>query len=80
MDLKRPADAMPFYKDENKWLIAGDEVNDAQKQIDFINNSLATDVQLSLTLFDIITKNLFWIIILILFYKLIENIYNILLK
>ena len=29
MDLKRPADAMPFYKDENKWLIAGDEVNDA---------------------------------------------------
>lgn len=45
MDLKREAKTEGFFKPENKWLIGANEVHDAQKQIEFVNNSLRTDVK-----------------------------------
>jgi len=45
MDLKREAKTEGFFKAENKWLIGANEVHDALKQIEFVNNSLRTDVQ-----------------------------------
>jgi len=44
MDLKREAKTEGFFKAENKWLIGANEVHDALKQIEFVNNSLRTDV------------------------------------
>jgi hypothetical protein len=48
-DPKRPSDAPSMYKDTDKWLVGNTEVFDAQKQIDFINNNLRTDVKLKFT-------------------------------
>ena len=79
MDLKREAKPETFFKSENKWLIGAQEINDAQKQIDFINNSLRTDVKISFTFMSIMIKNLIGLVIIALFYKLIEYLYDFLL-
>lgn len=80
MDLKREVKADTFYKDENKWLIGAGEINDAQKQIDFINNSLRTDAKISYTFFSIMIKNVIGLVVIAVFYKLIEYLYDFLLK
>ena len=79
MDLKREVKPETFYKAENKWLIGAQEINDAQKQIDFINNSLRTDVKISYTFTSIMIKNVLGMIAIIFFYKFIEYCYEVLL-
>ena len=49
MDMKRDSKPETFYKTEDKWLISQSEVSDAQKQIDFVNNHLRTDVHIKYT-------------------------------
>ncbi len=49
MDMKRDSWPETFYKEEDRWLISQSEVSDAQKQIDFINNHLRTDVHIKYT-------------------------------
>jgi hypothetical protein len=44
LDLKRDSEDPVMYASENKWLIGSNEVSDANKQIEFINNALRTDV------------------------------------
>ena len=44
MNLKRDANVETFLKEEDKWLVSNNEVYDAQMQINFVNNHLATDV------------------------------------
>lgn len=44
MDAKRDNKLDTFYAETDKWLVGSTEVFDAQKQIDFINNNLRTDV------------------------------------
>ena len=58
MNLKRDANLENFFAEEEKWHIGGNEVYDAQKQIDFVNNHLRTDVQIKYTFSSICKKNL----------------------
>lgn len=44
MDLKRDGKMETFFNEDDKWLVGANEVFDAQKQLDFINNNLRTDV------------------------------------
>ena len=46
---KRDAKMETFYTSTDLWLIGSNEVFDAQKQIDFINNHLRTDVKIKFT-------------------------------
>jgi hypothetical protein len=48
-DAKRSSDIPSMYKETDKWLVSNQEVFDAQKQIDFINNNLRTDVKIKFT-------------------------------
>ena len=79
MDLKREAKFENFFKPENKWLIGANEVHDAQKQIEFVNNSLRTDVKQSFTFTSILVKNIMLFIIIAIFYQLVVYLYEILL-
>ena len=49
MDMKRDAKLESIFKEEHKWLVQSSEVNDAQKQIDFVNNHLKTDCKIKFT-------------------------------
>jgi hypothetical protein len=49
MDPKRDAKIETFFSDTDKWLFGSTEVFDAQKQIDFVNNNLRTDVKIKFT-------------------------------
>lgn len=80
MDLKREAKFDTFFKPENKWLIGANEVHDAQKQIEFVNNSLRTDVKQSFTFTSILTKNIILFILIAIFYQVVLSLYDILLK
>ena len=44
VNLKRDSEITDMFVSENKWLIGQNEVFDANKQIEFINNALRTDV------------------------------------
>jgi len=80
MDLKRDGKPETFFKSENKWKIENAEIYDAQKQIDFINNSLRTDVQISFTFISIMVKNLIGLFVIFFFFQVVKYAYVTLLK
>jgi len=80
MDLKRDGKPETFYKEENKWKIETTDVYDAQRQIEFINNSLRTDVKISHTFAAIMFKNFFALFIIFIFYEIVKYAYATLLK
>ena len=67
LDLKRDVHS-PIFKTENKWLIGQGEVNDATKQIEFINNSLRTDVKIKYPFSTILIKNMMGLAIIAVFF------------
>ena len=77
MNPKRDS-AADFFAEEDKWLIGGSEVYDAQKQIDFVNNHLRTDVQIKFTFASIVVKNLIGVSVLALFAVFVKSVYPIL--
>ena len=79
LDLKRDEHS-PLFKTENKWLIGQGEVNDATKQIEFINNSLRTDVKIKYPFSTILIKNMMGLAIIAVFFQLVKHLYSILLK
>lgn len=80
MDLNRDGKPETFFKAENKWKIEISEVFDAQKQIDFINNSLRTDVKIAYTFVSIMIKNVIGLFVIVFFYKIVQYAYATLLK
>jgi hypothetical protein len=80
MDLKRESQSEDFFAEEEKWHIGGNEVYDAQKQIDFINNHLRTDVQIKYTFASIVTKNLIAAVVLAFLMYFIKTVYPILMN
>lgn len=80
MDLKRDSASESFFAEEEKWHIGGNEVYDAQKQIDFINNHLRTDVQIKYTFASIVTKNLIAAVVLAFLMYFIKTVYPILMN
>jgi|ERR1711935_587698 len=75
MNLKRDSAVENFFADEEKWHIGANEVYDAQKQIDFINNHLRTDVQIKFTFYSIAIKNLVAAVVLSFLMYFIKSIY-----
>ena len=57
LDLKRDPNDKDIFKTEEKWLIGANEVFDANKQIEFVNNILRTDVKIKFTFMSILIKN-----------------------
>jgi hypothetical protein len=49
--LKREGKLENFFKEQGQWLIQNSEVYDSQKQVDFINNFLRTDVKIKYTFY-----------------------------
>jgi len=80
MDPKRDAKLDTFYAETDKWLVGSTEVFDAQKQIDFINNNLRTDVQLKFTFFQILMKNIVGMSIIACLGFIVKYSYNVLLN
>ena len=80
MDSKRDGKIETFFADTDKWLVGSTEVFDAQKQIDFVNNNLRTDVQLKFTFFQIFMKNIVGMSIIAFLASLVKYSYNILLN
>jgi len=80
MNLKRDANMESFLKEEDKWLVSNNEVYDAQMQINFVNNHLATDVQLKFTFATIVLKNFLGMSILLAFATLVKYLYSFLLN
>jgi len=79
-DPKRSQDLPTFYKETDKWLVGSTEVFDAQKQIDFINNNLRTDVKLKFTFMQILMKNIVGMTIIGILAFIVKYSYNILLN
>lgn len=65
MNLKRDSAVEKFFANEEKWHISANDVYDAQKQIDFINNHLHSDVQIKFTFYSIAIKNLVAAVVLL---------------
>jgi len=63
-DLKREPNLDTIFKTEDKWLVGANEVYDANKQIEFVNNILRTDVKVKFTFTSILMKNLIGLCIL----------------
>jgi len=57
MDLKRDPNQESLFQTENKWLVGANEVFDANKQIEFVNNILRTDVKIKFPFTTILWKN-----------------------
>lgn len=72
MNLKRDSTLENFFAPEDLWLVSANEVFDAQKQIDFVNSHLHTDVQIKFTLLSIITKNLVLFSLLAILFNVIK--------
>ena len=56
------------------------EVFDAQKQIDFVNNRLKTDVTIKFTMANMLMKNLVLVVVLVSLFSLITYLYPFLLN
>jgi len=68
MDLKRDSSNVSIFKTEDKWLVAGNEVYDANKQIEFINNILRTDVKIKFPFTTILFNNFLGICVIALLF------------
>jgi len=80
MNLKRDSRLEGFYNEEDVWLIQSQEVYDAQKQIDFLNNHLRTDVKIKFTFTQILIKNILGMAIIAALFSLIQLLYKFLLN
>lgn len=69
-----------MFTTENKWLIGQSEVSDANKQIEFINNALRTDVKIKYTFLNIMIKNISVFVVIGLLFQFIKYIYPFLMK
>ena len=78
MDLAREQNE-ELFKSEQKWLIGANEVYDANKQIEFVNNSLKTDVKIKFTFISILMKNLIGFAVIGCLFQLVKQIYSVLL-
>lgn len=80
MDPKRDAKIETLFSDTDKWLVGSTEVFDAQKQIDFVNNNLRTDVKIKFTFSQIMMKNIVGMTIIAFLALIVKYSYNILLS
>lgn len=80
MNMKRDFKPETFFQEEDMWLIGANEVFDAQKQIDFVNNHLRTDVQIKFTFSTIIFRNLLGAVVLFFLFSLVKFLYVFLLN
>lgn len=80
MNLKRSSAPEKFYEDEDKWHISSQEIYDCQKQLDFVNNHLRTDVQIKFTFASIAFKNFVGLAILASLGLLVKSLYPILMN
>jgi hypothetical protein len=80
MDLKRDHTQLSIFKTEDKWLVSGNEVFDANKQIEFVNNILRTDVKIKFPFSTILINNFLGICMIAVLFQGIKSIYNILLN
>ena len=69
-----------FYESTDLWLIGSNEVYDAQKQIDFVNNHLRTDVKIKFTFFQILIKNMAGLILISVLFMFVKMTYTVLLN
>lgn len=79
MDLARDNNE-ELFKSEQKWLISANEVYDANKQIEFVNNAMKTDVKIKYTFLSILIKNLIGFAVIGTLFQLVKQIYSILLN
>ena len=79
-DLKREEKLDQFYKDSDRWLVSASERYDGQKQIDFVNNQLRTDIKLKVTFVKIARDNLIILTIIGLLFMLVKQAYKFLLN
>lgn len=75
VDLKRESDKTEIFSSENKWLVGGNEVFDANKQIEFVNNALRTDVKIKFTFASILWKNFLGFCVIGCLFKFVQYIY-----
>ena len=54
-----------FYREEDRWLIRGDEISDANKILEFFNKRLGTNIPLTYPFSVIVAKNLTFLVIFI---------------
>lgn len=78
MNLKRDSAPENFFADEEKWLISANELSDAIKQIEFVNNHLRTDVQIKYTFTQIVIKNSLGAAVLAVLLMLVKVLYPVL--
>ena len=69
-----------FYDTTDLWLIGSNEVYDAQKQIDFVNNHLRTDVKIKFTFVQILVKNVLGLSVIAVLFFFVKISYTILLN
>jgi len=69
-----------FYETTDLWLIGSNEVYDAQKQIDFVNNHLRTDVKIKFTFLQILIKNVLGLSLIVILFFFVKFAYPILLN
>lgn len=77
---KRDGKMETFYETTDLWLIGSNEVYDAQKQIDFVNNHLRTDVKIKFTFLQILVKNMLGLILIAVLFCFVKYTYTILLN
>lgn len=75
MDLKRDSTKTEIFTTELKWLVGSNEVYDANKQIEFVNNALRTDVQIKFTFSSILVKNMIGFAIIGLLFQFVKYLY-----
>ena len=80
LDHKRDSENPEIFASENKWLIGQSEVYDANKQIEFINNALRTDVKIKFTFINILFKNFMGFLIIGLLFQFVKVIYPFLMQ
>jgi hypothetical protein len=77
---KRDAKMETFYLSTDMWLIGSNEVYDAQKQIDFVNNHLRTDVKIKFTFTQILLKNMVGLMLISFLFFFVKYTYFVLLN
>lgn len=69
-----------FYREEDKWLVRGDEISDANKILEFFNKRLGTNVPLTYPFTVILAKNITFLVIFAVLLTLIRYLRIIMLK
>jgi len=80
MDAKRDSNAVNIFKSVEKWLVGSNEVYDASKQIEFVNNALRTDVKIKYPFHTILIKNLMGFLIIGMLFQFVKYLYTFLLN